>query len=258
MAKELKTIIVEDELRGRNALKAMLSAIPQISLIGEASNVDEAISIISETYPDLVLLDIEMPFKNGFDLLAALPERTFDVIFTTAYDSYAIKAIKFSAIDYLLKPIDQDELLIAIEKTAEKRKKIKHKPQLQINNLLDNLKTTNKQNFKLSLPTSEGSLFIPIEEIIRCESDANYTWFYVKTETKPILVSKTLKDYEELLTDYGFCRVHHSHLVNLKFIAKYIKGEGGMVVMMDGAEVEVSRRKREVFQKSLEKYANII
>jgi len=256
--KPLKTIIVEDESRGRNALKAMLSQMKSVQLVAEAANVDEAIEQIKKLSPDLVLLDIEMPFKNGFDLLAALPNRTFDVIFTTAYDSYAIKAIKFSAIDYLLKPIDPEELSNAIEKTAEKREIALHQPQLQINNLLENLRTINKQNFKLSLPTSEGAIFIPIDEIVRCESDTNYTRFFILSETRPILVSKTLKDYDDLLTDYGFCRVHHSHLINLKFIKKYIKGEGGVVVMIDGAEVEVSRRKKEVFQKSLEKYASII
>ncbi len=258
MVNDFKILVVEDEARGRNALKAMLKTIPEIQLMGEAENVDQAIALIEKEIPDLVLLDVEMPFKNGFDLLAALPNRTFDVIFTTAYDSYAIKAIKFSAIDYLLKPIDPDELNSAILKTIEKRKALKHSPKEQINNLLNNLKTTNKQNFKLSLPTSEGSVFIPIEEITRCESDANYTWFYLANVPKPILVSKTLKDYENLLLEYGFCRVHHSHMINLKFISKYIKGDRGVVVMMDGVEVEVSRRKREVFQKSLEKYANII
>ncbi len=258
MGKELKTIIVEDEARGRNALKAMLNHISDVKLIGEASNVDEGIALIENGDPDLVLLDIEMPFKNGFDLLAAIPNRKFDVIFTTAYDSYAIRAFKFSAIDYLLKPIDPEELKCAIEKTATKRQNDIHQPQLQINNLLENLKSMNKQNFKLSLPTFEGSLFIPIDDIIRCESDANYTRFHIRNETKPIMVSKTLKDYDELLTDYGFCRVHHSHLINLKFIKKYIKGEGGIVVMLDGSEVEVSRRKKEVFQKSLEKFASII
>ena len=258
MGKELKTIIVEDEARGRNALKAMLNPILDVKFMGEAANVDEAIKLIDLSEPDLVLLDIEMPFKNGFDLLAAIPNRKFDVIFTTAYDSYAIKAFKFSAIDYLLKPIDPEDLKSAIEKTIAKRQNNIHQPQLQINNLLENLKSINKQNFKLSLPTFEGSLFIPIDDIIRCESDANYTRFHIKNEPKPVMVSKTLKEYDELLTDYGFCRVHHSHLINLKFIKKYIKGEGGIVVMLDGAEVEVSRRKKEVFQKSLEKFASII
>lgn len=254
----LKTLIVEDEARGRNALKAMLNDIPRINLIGESPDVEDAILKIQLHNPDLVLLDIEMPYKNGFDLLAALPNRTFDVIFTTAYDSYAIKAIKFSAIDYLLKPIDPEELIIAINKTAEKRKKIQHQPQLQINNLLENLKAINKQNFKLSLPTSDGAIYVPIDEIIRCESDTNYTNFYFKNEERPTIVSKTLKEYEELLTDFGFCRVHHSHLVNLKFIKKYIKGEGGTVVMADDTEVEVSRRKKEIFQKSLEKFTTIL
>jgi len=254
----LKTLIVEDEVRGRSALKAMLSEINEVVLIGESPGVEDAIIKIKIHNPDLILLDIEMPFKNGFELLAALPDRSFDVIFTTAYDSYALKAIKFSAIDYLLKPIDSEELKIAINKTIEKRKQIQHQSNLQMNNLLDNLKTINKQNFKLSLPNASGSIFVPINEIIRCESDANYTRFFLENEAKVILVSKTLKEYDELLTDFGFCRVHHSHLINLKFIKKYIRGEGGTVVMLDGTEVEVSRRKKEIFQKALENYTAIL
>jgi two-component system LytT family response regulator len=254
----LKTLIVEDEVRGRSALKAMLSEINEVVLIGESPGVEDAIIKIKIHNPDLILLDIEMPFKNGFELLAALPDRSFDVIFTTAYDSYALKAIKFSAIDYLLKPIDSEELKIAINKTIEKRKQIQHQSNLQMNNLLENLKTINKQNFKLSLPNASGSIFVPINEIIRCESDANYTRFFLENEAKVILVSKTLKEYDELLTDFGFCRVHHSHLINLKFIKKYIRGEGGTVVMLDGTEVEVSRRKKEIFQKALENYTAIL
>jgi two-component system LytT family response regulator len=258
MDNKIKTLIVEDEAKGRNVLKALLNEIPEVNLIGESPDVEDAILKIELHNPDLVLLDIEMPFKNGFDLLASIPKRTFDVIFTTAYDSYAIKAIKFSAIDYLLKPIDQEELKIAIEKTAEKRKKVQHEPQSQINNLLENLKAINKHNFKLSLPTSTGAIYIPVDEIIRCESDTNYTKFYFKNEERPTLVSKTLKDYEELLTDFGFCRVHHSHLINLKFIKQYIKGDGGTIIMFDETEVEVSRRKKEIFQKALEKFTTIL
>jgi two-component system LytT family response regulator len=254
----LRTIIVEDELGGRNALKAILKNFEEITLIGEASNAIEAKELISELKPDLLLLDIEMPFKNGFDLLSDIPDRTFDVIFTTAYNSYAIKAIKFSAIDYLLKPVDPEELADAIARVFEKKKHNSYQPQLQIENLLDNLKSINKQNFKLSLPTSEGTLFIPIEDIVRCESDANYTRFFFKDGTKPVVVSKTLKEFEELLNDYGFCRVHNSHMINLKFIRRYIRGEGGIVVMLDGTEVEVSRRKKEIFQKALEKETGFI
>jgi two-component system LytT family response regulator len=254
----LKTLIVEDETRGRKALKAMLSDINEVVLVGESPDVEDAIIKIQIHNPDLILLDIEMPSKNGFDLLAAMPNRSFDVIFTTAYDSYALKAIKCSAIDYLLKPIHPEELKLAIKKTIEKRKQIQHQSNLQMNNLLDNLKTINKQSFKLSLPNASGSVFVAINEIIRCESDANYTRFFLEKDAKVMLVSKTLKDYDELLTDFGFCRVHHSHLINLKFIKKYIRGEGGTVVMLDGTEVEVSRRKREAFQKALENYTTIL
>ncbi len=258
MDKGLKILIVEDETRGRNALKAMLTLISANFIVEEAANVDEAIKVIERFNPDLVLLDIEMPYKNGFEILAETPNRTFDVIFTTAYNSYAIKAIKFSAIDYLLKPIDAEELELAIDKTIKKRKQNENFANSQINNLLENLKIINKQKFKLSLPTLQGNLFIPVDEIIRCESDSNYTRFFLNNENKSVLVSKTLKDYEDLLTEYGFCRVHNCFMINLKFIKKYIKGEGGIAVMSDGAEVEVSRRRKEVFLKSIEKYAGLI
>jgi two-component system LytT family response regulator len=259
MAEPLKTIIVEDEIRGRNALKSLLTHFPDlVNLVGEAGNVDEAIEVIAKTDPDLVLLDIEMPYKNGFDLLNEVPKRNFDVIFTTAYNNYAIQAIKFSALDYLLKPIDMEELSASLHKAVLKRQnKDKQEGQIQIENLLNNLKAINNQNYKLSLPTSEGILFISLDQIIRCESDANYTRFFLVNE-KPILVSRTLKEYEELLQNYNFCRVHHSNLINLRFIKKYVKGEGGIAVMLDGAEVEVSRRKKEAFLKSLENLSTII
>ncbi len=258
MNKILTTIIVEDELRGRNALKALLQTISSVKLIGEASNVDDAKKMIEDWDPDLVLLDIEMPYKNGFDLLAEIENRSFDVIFITAYDSYAIKAFKFSAIDYLLKPIDQEELISAIDKTLVKRASSHYEPKTQMENLLENLKTINKQSFKLSLPSFEGTMFVPLDEIIRCESDANYTKFFLLQEINPILVSKTLKEYEDLLQDYGFCRVHHSNMINLKYVKKYIKGEGGIAVMIDGAEVEISRRKREIFLNSIDKFTSFL
>jgi two-component system LytT family response regulator len=258
MDKGLKILIVEDETRGRSVLKAMLILISPNFIVEEAANVDDAVKIIERFNPDLVLLDIEMPYKNGFDLLAELPSRTFDVIFTTAYNSYAIRAIKFSAMDYLLKPIDAEELELAIDKTTQKRKLNENFANSQINNLLENLKIINKQKFKLSLPTFQGNLFISVDEIIRCESDANYTRFFLNNDNKSVLVSKTLKDYEDLLTEYGFCRVHNSFMINLKFIKKYIKGEGGIAVMVDGAEVEISRRRKEIFLKSIEKYTGLI
>jgi two-component system LytT family response regulator len=148
MSNVLRTIIVDDEHGGRNALRSILKSMDEVLLVGEASNADEAKILILEEAPDLVLLDIEMPFKNGFDLLSEIPKRTFEVIFTTAYDSYAIKAIKFSALDYLLKPIDPEELKVAVLRACVKRVQTTYRPQDQIENLLDNLKLINKQNFK--------------------------------------------------------------------------------------------------------------
>ncbi len=246
----IRTIIIEDELRGRNALKKMLEEFDdKIELIGLAEDAESGELLIKNLKPDLVFLDIEMPHRNGFDMLASIKEKDFEVIFTTAYDQYAIKAFKFSAVDYLLKPIDADDLESAIEKVIIKlRSKGKDNSQLDI--LLQNIRNIQTTKSKLALPTLDGLIFVNTEDIIRCESDDNYTKFYL-INSKPILVSKTLKDFEELLNAHNFIRVHHSHLINLAHIKRYIKGEGGVIIMADDSSVEVSRRKKEVFIEKL-------
>lgn len=254
---QMKAILVEDELRGRNALLFLLNQLPElVQVIGVCGCVEEAKPLIQSLKPDLVFLDIEMPSKNGFDLLREIQDRTFEVIFTTAFNQYAIQAIKLNALDYLLKPIDFDELKQTLQNAVLKIKQ-KQSSATQIEHLLHNLKTINHTEHKLTLPCAEGVLFVSINQIVRCESDANYTRFYIKDE-KPILVCKTMREYEELLADYNFCRIHNSHLINLKLIKKYTKGEGGIVTMVDGAEVEVSRRKKDAFLQKLENLSTIL
>lgn len=248
----IKAIIIEDELRGRNALAKMLDTFDdKLVLLGMAENAETGKQLIADLKPDLVFLDIEMPHKNGFDLLAETQGKKFEVIFTTAYNQYAIKAFKFSAIDYLLKPIDLDELERAIDKAIERMNSHKRNDaNLGIDVLLQNIKNLSSNGNKIALPTLDGLVFVPIKDIIRCESDANYTQFFILNE-KPLVISKTLKEFEDMLETHDFVRVHHSHLINMLHIKRYIKGEGGIIVMIDNSEVEVSRRKKELFLEKL-------
>jgi two-component system LytT family response regulator len=246
----IKCIIIEDEARGRNALSHLISEYSdRLALIGMAENGEQGKTLIEQLQPDLIFLDVEMPHKNGFEMLSELGDYHFDIIFTTAYDQYAIKAFKFSAIDYLLKPIDADELDEALRKVFEKHQK-KSSIQPSVEALLYNIKQLQGQPKKLALPTIDGIILTDIKDIVRCESDGNYTRFFLMGQ-KPLMVSKTLKDYEELLEQEDFIRVHHSHLINLWHLKKYVKGEGGMAVMNDGSEVEISRRKKEHFLQKL-------
>ena len=240
----LQTLIIDDEKRGRELLRMVLSThCPEVKVIGEASNIKEAYNLIVQTDPDLIFLDIEMPGGTGFDLLSKFDEINFEVIFVTAFDKYAIKAIKFSAMDYLLKPVDEEELVKAIKKVEENQNKKSNKE--RINNLVSNVKKTS-DNQKIGLTSSDGLEFIEIKTILRCEADGKYTSVFLH-DGKKLLVSKNLKEFEDLLTDYNFFRIHHSHLVNLDYIKKYQSGRGGYVVMSDGSTITVSQRKKEDF-----------
>jgi two-component system LytT family response regulator len=236
----LKTIIIDDEISGRNILKNFVSKYcpEKIEIIAEADSVKTGINQITIHNPDLVLLDVQMQDGTGFDLLELLPNISFKVIFITSYDKFAIRAFKYSAIDYILKPVDPDLLVAAINRIADKN------VMLDIDKKLDVL-ISNKNNIeKIALPATDGIRFLKINEIIRCESDSNYTTFFTINKEK-IVVSKTLKEYEVLLSSMKFYRIHKSHLVNLRYISKYVPGEGGYVIMEDKTEVEVSRRKKE-------------
>ena len=244
----IKAIIVDDEPFCCEALDALLTRYcPDVKVAGICYSGNKALQEIEEQKPDLIFLDIEMPQMNGFELLQKIPHPAFDLIFTTSYDQYAIKAIKFSALDYLLKPIDRDELQAAVSKVRE-RKKPPLNEQLEL--LLQKVQTPARYINKVAMPTLEGLQMITVSTIISCASDSNYTVIFLKDKQK-IVVSRTLKDVEEMLEDYSFIRVHHSYLVNINEINKYVKGEGGYVVMSDSSTVDVSRSKKELLLKTL-------
>ena len=241
----IKTVVIDDELNGRNIIKSFVEKYCSgIEVIAEADSVSSGINCIIDNKPDLVFLDIQMQDGTGFDLLEKLPKRNFKLIFVTSFDHYAIKAFKFSAVDYILKPVDPDQLIEAVEKVKAMT------PSENVESKIDVLISNITSLEKIALPASDGIRFIKISEIIRCESDNNYTLFYLTTKEK-ILVSKTLKDFELMLGGSNFFRVHKSHLVNLRFIAKYIPGEGGYLILEDGSHVDVSRRKKEGLMKVL-------
>jgi two-component system, LytTR family, response regulator len=236
----VKVIVVDDEMFNREQLRIKLGKYyPDISIIAMCENGLEAAKAVDKFKPDLVFLDIEMPVMNGLDFLEQFIEPAFEVIFITAYDQYAIKAIKFSALDYLLKPLDVDELQLAVNRFLEKRKKAIDNKSL-IENFIRNLKTEKKSEYRLALNTTEGTYFLKTDEIIRCEADSNYTKFFL-FKRKNMIASKTLKEYEDILTEHDFIRIHKSHLVNRKFI-KSLSNEG-YVILNDESHVEVSRRR---------------
>lgn len=245
----LKAVIVDDESAGRDALKGLLARISvPVEIVTFCESAESAVVAIDSLRPDLVFLDIEMPGGSGFSVLEKVKYTGFDVIFTTAHNQYAIKAFRYSAMDYLLKPIIKEELEQAVAKAAEKRSE-KYMQQ-KIDFFIDSLRHKNKPLERIAINTSEGFHILQLADIIRLEADNNYTRFYLAGNEK-ILVAKTLKDFEEMLSDAGFMRVHQSHLINLSRVKKYIKGEGGFAVMSDGSQVEVSRRNKAQFLASM-------
>ncbi len=240
---QMTAVIVDDESKGRISLKKLCEKyVPNLKIEGLAESVALAKQIIDRTDPDLVFLDIRMPVEDGFELLKKYDDVPFDVIFTTAFDQYAIKAFRFSAIDYLLKPISIQELQAAVEKVRKKKEKASGNSRGNIAMLKENLV---KGSFdKIALPTTEGFSFVKRDDIMRCEASGNYTIFYLKNKTKYI-ITKTLKHYEQMLVEFGFFRVHKSHLINLIYVQKFIRGKQGYVQMIDNKNIEVSTRKRE-------------
>lgn len=240
----ITALIIDDEPGARKTLRDLLAALaPEIQLLDEASNVADGIALINRYAPELVFLDVQMPDGTGFDLLSNLHEINFKTIFVSAFDSFAITAFKYSAVDYLLKPVDATELLRAIEKL----KAPDEQPNQKIKVLLGNRKAIEK----IALPSVEELFFVKPDEIIRCQSDNNYTRFFLKSGQN-ILVCKTLKDYEELLEPLGFFRIHKSDLINLQYLKKYKRGEGGMVTLDDGTQLEVSRRRKDDFLRAIQ------
>jgi two-component system LytT family response regulator len=242
----INAVLIEDEEYSKKVLLQMLREhCPQVKVVAEGDSVKTGLAAITEQKPNLVFLDIELQSETSFEILEKLPDVNFELIFTTAFDHYALKAIKFCAIDYLLKPIDLSELQVAIAK-AEKRLNREYLNK-NLEALLHNMKSSSQNNHKIALPTMEGLLFINVSDIIYCESDGPYTKFFLKQPGKIIITSKHLKEYEDLLREYNFFRIHKSYLVNLQEIQKYIRGDGGQLIMSNGAALSVSKQRKEEF-----------
>jgi len=241
----MTAIIVEDEESGRETLKNYLASYcPEVTLLGMADSVKTGVELVHKTKPDIVFLDVEMPFGNGFDLLEQVGECNFEVVFVTAFSNYAIKALNLSASYYILKPVDIDELIEAVQKIKQNKLKSNQPDHTKI--LIENLKNVNKLSKKITLPILDGFEVISLSDIIRCEAQDNFTEFHL-LNGKKLLICRTLKFYEECLTEFDFVRVHKSHLINISFVTKYTKGKGGYITMSDNTHVEVSPTKKDEF-----------
>ncbi|MCU0334626.1 MAG: LytTR family DNA-binding domain-containing protein [Chitinophagaceae bacterium] len=240
----IKVLIVDDEPSAAQVLLLLIERhLPEVAHVRQATTIQEAVSLVQQFQPDLLFQDIVMPEQNGFDFLSSLGRISFEVVFTTAYDEYAVRAIRFSALDYLLKPIDAVELRAAFERFLEKRRH-KTESDLLVQNLLQNLQQRGQESYKLAIPTMQGAILLEPATIVRLEGDGNYTHFYL-TDHRKLVSAKTLKEYAELLSDHGFVRIHKSHLVNQRFVQQYLNE--GAVVLSDGLSLPVSRqRKQEV------------
>lgn len=241
----MKAILVDDEPDGIRTLKKMLETYcPDVNVAATCSNATMARQQLEETKPDVVFLDIQMPGKSGLELLTELPEKDFEVIFVTAHNEYMLQALQYSAADYLLKPVDEDRLIEAVQR-VEKRMQSGRKEWTET--LMHNLsKTGNPSEMRLCLPTLKGFIVVKLDEIIYCEAERSYTIFHLENK-RTVTVSKSLIEYDNLLQDTQFLRIHKSFLVNLHHVKEYQRGEGGTVIMSDNAEIEVSRRKKEFF-----------
>jgi len=238
----IRAIIIDDEKTSRDALLGLITRYcNNVTIVEQANGYKTGIAAIEKHKPDLVFLDIQMPDGSGFQLLEDLKEIDFEVIFTTAFDQYAIKAIKYSALDYLLKPIVPSDLVSAIQKLEKKKNGSEINSSIKV--LLDNIKSKSEPK-KIVLSTLDQIHVVSIEDIVRCESDGCYTRF-IFNDGKVLLICKTLKEYEILLEDQNFLRPHKSHLINIKYISGYLKNEGGSILMTDGMTIPVSRRKRD-------------
>lgn len=238
-------IIVEDEQDSRETLRHYVSKYcPDIKLVGECENIEQAQKTIDSQQPEIVFLDIEMPFGNAFDLLERLGNVDFEIIFITAFSQYAVRAFNLSAVHYLLKPVDIDELISAVEKAT---KRISESDQLNHSKiLLDNLSALNTQQKKLVLPLMDGFEVVRLGEILFCEAQDNFTYVHFQNGKK-MLICRKLKFYDEALSDHGFCRVHRSFLINMEYVKRYIKGKGGTVIMENGMEVQVANARKQTF-----------
>ena len=245
----LKAILVDDEASSISSLNEKINRhCPQVEIIATCDNARTAINAIESLKPDIVFLDIEMPVMNGFLMLQHLHFKNFELVFTTAYDHYAIKAIRFSALDYLVKPIEIEELQQAIQRAEEKKQNATPNQRLEL--LLDNLGQKKHELQRIAVPTNTGLEFLKVENIIYLEASVNYTHIFLPDGRK-YTVSRTLKDFEEMLSPDTFLRIHHSHIINKNFAEKYIRGEGGQVVLSNGSVLDIAKRKKAEFLKAI-------
>jgi two-component system LytT family response regulator len=242
----IKAVIIDDEQPGIDRLSYLINNYcpDEIMIAGTANTVESGLELLKEMRPQLVFLDVEIGKLTGFDLLQRLGTIQFQVVFTTAFQQYAIQAFKFSAVDYMLKPIGPDELLQTVSRIREKMEKDEQRDKLEM--LFQNMKQMNQQDPRVTVPTMSGLEILKVNDILRCQSDGNYTTIFMKDKTT-IVVAKTLKEFEGLLSPYDFFRIHNSHLVNLAFIKSYHKGKGGYVRLEDKTELEVSSRRKDEF-----------
>ncbi len=248
----ITTIIIDDEQHCIDRLTNLVKGnhTNNINLLGTFNNIEDGLKAINKLQPQLVFLDVQINDKTGFDLLKEISNINFDVIFTTAYEKYAVQAFKFSAIDYLLKPIAADDLAQSVIKLNAKFSN--NDVSLKLDSLFHNLKNMQGVPKKICVPVVTGIVFLDIADIIRCESDVNYTTIFLKDKQK-LVVAKTLKEFEEILGEYNFFRVHNSHLVNLAYIKSFNKGKGGFVTLADNTSIEVSTRRKDDFLKAIER-----
>jgi len=247
----MKAILIDDEISNLENLRALLQKhCPQVNILATAQNVNDAVDAIEKHWPDLVFLDIQMGEHTGFDVLKLLPKRNFEVIFVTAYDHYGIQAVKFAALDYLLKPVDIDELVTAVNKAAQKLASQTHTSQLDF--LLQQLIKPETNVSTIALPMQNEIRYIPLSDIIRCEADNSYTHFFMANNEK-LLVSKSLKEYADLLRPSGFLRTHQSHLVNPKYVKSWLKEDGGILLLTTGQKIPVSKANKETVKQALQR-----
>jgi len=241
----IRSIIIDDEPKAqKNLFNLLKEYTPSVDVMAMESTLTEGLKSIEKFEPDVVFLDIEMQNESGFDLFDKVEEPDFEVVFVTAHDEYAVRAFKYAASDYLLKPIDINDLVETVDRLEKRQDKSQRKDQISL--LVDNLKNNTNRFDKIVLPTLESMIFVETDSIVRCESLDNYTNFHLQSG-KVLLVSKNIKYYEDLLSDRNFFRVHRSHLINLNYIKEYFRGEGGYITMTDGSSVPVARRKKVAF-----------
>lgn len=246
----IRTVVVDDEVKCLLSLTNMLMhEAPQVRIVGQAQNVADAVVVIDTQKPDLVFLDIAMPDGEGFDVIQKTAWKHFEIVFVTAYNQYAIKAFGFAAIHYLLKPVEKDDLMEAMHRFISHTSKPLLEEKLRVFR-----QSFDKVPEKIILPTFEGFVVINLNDIVRCEAEGNYTHFFL-ADSRKILISKNLNNFEKLLSEIHFCRVHHKHLVNLAYVGNYHKGKGGTILMKDGDAVDVSESRKQPFLDQLKQFA---